>query len=541
MAEPTAIVDTSEVLDVLIIGAGFNGAYQLYRLREAGFNVKIFEGGECLGGIWYWNCYPGARVDTHVPNYEFSIEAVWKDWNWSERFPGWEELRRYFVHVDQTLELSKDIEFNTWVSGAQFDDATNQWLVHTSDGRITRTRFLIAALGFAAKPYVPEIAGLDDFDGACHHTAQWPQEGLDMSGKRVGIIGTGASGVQVAQEAAAVASDVTIFQRTPMIALPMQQRKLDAETQTSMKSTYRAIFRQRAVCSSSIHDIIADERGAKTVADEVRQAIFEAAWQKGGFHFWVGTFADILSDEASNRLAYDFWRDKTRARLDDPWLQEKLAPMEPVHPFGCKRPSLEQNYYDIFNQDNVHLVDLRDTPIERVTPAGVNTSDAEYGFDILVLATGFDTSTGCFTQLDLKGSNGVGLDQIWDDGVKTHLGYAIPHMPNLLMLYGPQSPTAFCNGPTCAEMQGDWVVQCLLDLRARNLSRIEATEDAAANWATYLKEVGDGTLLPQADSWYMGANIPGKKRELLYHPIVPEYLEACATSAANDYAGFELS
>lgn len=541
MAEPLLDADTADVLDVLIIGAGFNGAYQLYKLREAGFNVKIYEGGDCLGGIWYWNCYPGARVDTHVPNYEFSIEAVWKNWNWSERFPGWEELRRYFVHVDKTLELSKDIKFNTWVSSAEFDDTTNQWLVHTQDGRTTRTRFLIAALGFAAKPYIPDIPGLDEFTGACHHTAQWPQQGLDLAGQRVGIIGTGASGVQVAQEAAAVASEVTVFQRTPMIALPMRQRKLDVETQTNNKSTYPTIFRQRRVCRSSIHDIIADERGAKEVPDEVRQAIFEAAWQKGGFHFWVGTFADILNDAASNRLAYDFWRDKTRARINDPRLQEKLAPTEPMHPFGCKRPSLEQNFYDIFNQDNVHLVDLRETPIERITTDGVATSQSSFEFDVLVLATGFDTSTGCFEQLDLKGSGGVGLDQIWNNGVKTHLGYAIPHMPNLLMLYGPQSPTAFCNGPTCAETQGDWIVQCLVDLRARNLSRIEATQAAANGWSDYLREVGESTLLPEADSWYMGANIPGKKRELLYHPMVPEYLEACAASAANDYEGFELS
>ncbi|MDA1074438.1 MAG: NAD(P)/FAD-dependent oxidoreductase [Proteobacteria bacterium] len=541
MAERALTANTSDVLDVLIIGAGFNGAYQLYRLREAGFNVRIYEAGDRLGGIWYWNCYPGARVDTHVPNYELSIEAVWKDWNWSERFPGWDELRRYFEHVDKTLDLSKDIEFNTWVSGAEFDDTTNQWTVHTADGRSTQTRFLIACMGFAAKAYIPEFEGLGDFEGPCHHTAHWPQDGLDMTGKRVGIIGTGASGVQVAQEAAAVASHVTVFQRTPMIALPMRQRKLDAETQTKNKAGYPALFRQRAVSTSSIHDIIADERGAKEVPDEVRQAVFEVAWQKGGFHFWVGTFADILQDEQSNLMAYEFWRDKTRARLNDPWLKEKLAPTKPMHPFGCKRPSLEQNFYDIFNQDNVSLVDVRETPITRITHTGIDTSADTYDFDILVLATGFDTSTGCFTQLDLKGSSGIGLDQIWADGVKTQLGYAIPHMPNLMMLYGPQSPTAFCNGPTCAETQGDWIVRCLTDLRARNLSRIEATDEAAVLWADHLAEVGEGTLLPQADSWYMGANIPGKRRELLYYPMVPAYLQACEESAANDYEGFELS
>ena len=362
-----------------------------------------------------------------------------------------------------------------------------------------------------------------------------------MSGKRVGLIGTGASGVQVAQEAAAVASHLTVFQRTPMIALPMQQRKLDVETQQNLKPGYPARFRQRAVSSSTMFDIVADERAAKDVSEELRQAIFEAAWQKGGFQFWFGTFADILLDEESNLLAYEFWRDKTRARLNDSRLQEKLAPMKPVHPFGTKRPSLEQNFYDIFNQTNVDLVDLRESPIQKITPTGLETSAGVHEFDILVLATGFDTSTGCFTQLDLVGSSGKRLDEVWSDGVKTYLGYSIPHMPNLLMLYGPQSPTAFCNGPTCAEIQGDWVVECLSYLRDRNLSRIETTDDAAASWAGYIAEVGEGTLFPRADSWYMGANIPGKRRELLYHPFVPDYVERCQASAAADYAGFDLS
>ena len=542
MSEAVSVdTQTAEVLDALIIGAGFSGVYQLHRLREKGFSVKIFEAGENLGGIWYWNCYPGARVDSHVPNYEFSIKEVWEDWNWSERYPGWDELRQYFAHVDKKLDLSRDIQFNTWVSGAEFDEQNNQWVVRTADGNETRTRFLIACMGFAAKPYIPDFEGLGSFAGPCYHTAQWPQEGLDMSGKRVGIIGTGASGVQVAQEAAAVASHLTVFQRTPQMALPMQQRRLDAETQQEQKSSYPARFRQRAVSSSTLFDVVADERSAKDVSEEVREAIFEAAWQKGGFQFWFGTFGDIVLDEESNLLAYEFWRDKTRARLNDPRLQEKLAPMKPLHPFGTKRPSLEQNFFEIFNQTNVDLVDLRESPIERITPTGLETSAGAHEFDVLVLATGFDASTGSFTQIDLIGSGGKRLDDVWSDGVRTYLGYSIPHMPNLLMLYGPQSPTAFCNGPTCAEVQGDWVVECLSHLRDRNLSRIETTDEAAAGWAAHLAEVGEGTLFPRADSWYMGANIPGKRRELLYYPFPQDYLEQCQASAMAGYEGFDLS
>ncbi len=540
-AHRTSQAEPATRLDVLIIGAGFSGVYQLYRLREQGFSVKIYEAASGLGGIWRWNCYPGARVDSHVPNYEFSIREVWEDWNWTERFPGWAELRRYFEHVDAKLDLSRDIRYNTWVTAARFDAEHDEWVVTTNDGAETRARFLITCIGFAAKPYVPDFPGLESFTGPCHHTAHWPEGGLDLAGKRVGIIGTGASGVQVAQEAAAVASQLTIFQRTPMIALPMQQRQLDAETQDMLKAAYPARFRQRAVASSTMFDIVADERGAKEVPHEVRNAIFEAAWQKGGFQFWFGTFSDILRDETSNRLAYDFWRDKTRARIRDPWLKEKLAPMEPVHPFGTKRPSLEQNFYDLFNQDNVELVDVRETSIERITPEGVATTASAYPLDVLVLATGFDTSTGCYTQIDLTGRGGARLDDVWASGMRTHLGYAIPHMPNLLMLYGPQSPTAFCNGPTCAEIQGDWVVACLDHMRSNGLSRIEATDEAADAWSAHLAAIAADTLFPRADSWYMGANIPGKHRELLYYPSPQDYIERCEEAARAGYSGFRLS
>ncbi|HIG41044.1 MAG: NAD(P)/FAD-dependent oxidoreductase [bacterium] len=529
------------VWDALIIGAGFNGVYQLHRLRQEGFSVRLVEAGAGLGGIWHWNCYPGARVDSHVPNYEFSIPELWQDWTWTERFPGVDELRRYFDYVDRKLDLSRDIEFNTRVTSAEFDVDSNHWLVGTGDGRTIRTRFLIPCLGFAAKTYIPEFVGLQTFEGICHHTGTWPQDGLDLAGKRVGVIGTGASGVQVIQEAAKVASHLTVFQRTPMLALPMQQQKLDAESQQRNKKNYAEQFRKRAEASSSFFDITADNRAAHEVPTAERLEVFEAAWEKGGFHFWAGTFSDILTSEESNRLAYDFWRDKTRARINDPTLIEKLAPTEPLHPFGCKRPSLEQNFYEVFNQDNVTLVDLRAAPIQEITPTGVLTPDDLHDLDVLVLATGFDNSTGGLTQIDLRGTHGQSMKECWANGVKTHLGYAVPHFPNLLMLYGAQSPTAFCNGPTCAELQGEWVVDCLTYLRDNQHTRIEATDEAAETWGQLLDEVANSTLLPQADSWYMGANIPGKHRELLYYPMVQDYLSQCRSAVNNNYEGFELS
>jgi cyclohexanone monooxygenase len=529
-----------EVLDALIIGAGFSGLYQLHRLRQRGFHVRLFEAAADLGGIWYWNCYPGARVDSHVPNYEFSLEELWRDWNWTERFPAWDELRRYFRHVDRKLDLSRDIRFHSRVSAARFDPDADQWQIECADGHRIRTRFFIPCTGFAAKAYVPALPGLERFAGPCVHTAHWPQDGLDLTGRRVGVIGTGASGVQVIQEAGKVASHLTVFQRTPNLALPMQQRTLDEPSQRVMKAHYPEWFRQRAQSAGGLYDVAADARSALEVSTSERLAVFESAWQKGGFHFWGGTFSDINLNREANQLAYGFWRDKTRARIKDPVVADKLAPADPPHPFGTKRPSLEQWYFEVFNQDNVTLVDLREEVIEEITPTAVRTASRRYELDILVLATGFDASTGGLTQIDMRGVSGRTLKDTWRTGVQTYLGLGIPDFPNLLMLYGPQSPTAFCNGPTCAELQGDWVVDCLCYLRDNGLVRIEATPAAGDSWTQHMANLAAGTLLPLADSWYMGANVPGKPRQLLHHIGVQEYLAFCRESAENGYSGFEL-
>lgn len=527
-------------LDALIIGAGFSGLYQLHRLRERGFRVELFEAGAGLGGIWYWNCYPGARVDSHVPNYEFSIEELWRDWSWTERFPGFEELRRYFRYVDEKLDLSRHIRFGRRVSAARFDSDRNEWLIECADGHRVRTRFFIPCTGFAAKAYIPRLPGLESFAGPCFHTAHWPQEGLDMTGLRVGVVGTGASGVQIIQEAGPIASHVTVFQRTPNLAIPMRQQKLDAATQREMKASYPEWFRQRAASGGGLFDIFPNGLSALEVSAEERRAVFEAAWQKGGFHFWGGTFSDIPRSIEANRLAYDFWRDRTRERIKDPAVAEKLAPTEPPHPFGAKRPSLEQCYYEVFNQQNVTLVDVREDAIVEITPNGVRTSSGLHELDLLVLATGFDASTGGLTQIDIRGVSGRTLKDTWSAGVQTHLGIGIPDFPNLLVLYGPQSPTSFCNGPTCAELQGDWVVDCLSYLREKRLTRIEASAAAGEAWTRHMEELAAGTLLPFADSWYMGANVPGKKRQLLHHVGLQDYLAFCRESAESGYSGFEL-
>ena len=541
LSSSTGEATTIDEIDVLVVGAGFGGLYQLHHLRKEGFSVKIYEAGSGLGGIWHWNCYPGARVDSHIPVYEYSMENLWEDWNWTERFPGREELRDYFAYVDKKLDLSKDIYFDKRVVAAEFDTDKNLWLVEAGDGTFIRAHRVVFCTGFAAKHYVPDFKGLDDFKGVWHHTAVWPQQGLDFKGKRVAVIGVGASGVQVVQEAAKNASQVTVFQRTPIIALAMQQQKLDKKSQEDKKHQYAEIYKMRRENFGGF-DIVSSEKSALEVTPEERNAVFEASWAKGGFNFWSGTFWDVLLNEESNLTAYNFWRDKVHARVKDPVLAETLAPLEPPHPFGVKRPSLEQNYYDVFNEDHVALVDLKVTPIDRITAGGIKTTDAEYEFDIIVMATGFDSVTGGLMQIDIKGTKGKTLKQKWELGARTHLGVATAGFPNMLFVYGPQSPAGFCNGPTCAEEQGDWMIRCLKDMREEKIQRFEAIEEAEETWNAHIESLLSMTLFGKADSWYMGANIPGKPRQLLMYPGgLQMYLSQCYESADAGYKGFELS
>jgi cyclohexanone monooxygenase len=529
-----------EELDVLVIGGGFAGIYQLDRLRSLGHSVKVFEAGERLGGIWYWNCYPGARVDTEGPLYQFAYKDLWKNWEWRQLYPGWSEVREYFAYVDRTLDISKDVRFNARVEAAEFDTDRNQWVVHASDGTTVRCSYLVPCLGFAGQPYVPPIPGRDTFTGICHHTAMWPQEGVDLRGKRVAVIGTGASGVQVIQEAAREAADLTVFQRTPNLALPMGQRTITADDQAEIKAGLPARFDSRAETFAGF-DFDFLPTNAVDLSDEERTAGYERLWQAGGFRFWLAVYQDTLFDQRSNDYAYAFWRDKVRARIKDPALAEKLAPTTPIHPFGVKRPSLEQNYYDVYNQDNVHLVDVNETAIEAITERGIRTADGvEHEFDVIVLATGFDSVSGGLTRMDIRSTDGELLRDKWASGVRTHLGIATAGFPNMLFLYGPQSPSGFCNGPTCAEIQGEMIVETIDHLLRHGRPRFEATEAAEAEWTEHVAELVGPSLFVKAKSWYMGANIPGKPIQSLNYPGgLPLYQAKYAESKENDYAGFQ--
>ena len=533
-----------EELDVLLIGAGFAGIYQLDRLRGLGHSVKILEAGSELGGIWYWNCYPGARVDTEGPIYQLAHKDLWRDWEYTELYPDWTQVRDYFAYLDRKLDISKDVRFNTRVTAAHFHSDHNQWVVRASDGTTVRCTYLVPCLGFASKPYIPPIPGLDQdtFEGRWHHTALWPQEGLDFTGQRVAVIGTGASGVQVVQEAARDAAQLTLFQRTPNLAIPMGQRKLTPAEQAAIKAELPDRLDIRGNTFAGF-DFDFDPRNAVDLSPEERTAGYERAWQAGGFRFWLGVYQDTLFDQKANDHAYAFWRDKTRARINDPALAEKLAPTTPPHPFGVKRPSLEQNYYEAFNQDNVALVDVNETPIQSITERGILTADGiEREFDIIVLATGFDAVSGGLTAIDIRSTDGTLLRDKWATGIRTHLGVATAGFPNMLFIYGPQSPSGFCNGPTCAEIQGEMIVETLEHLLGNGHRRIEATPEAEEEWTRHVAELVAPTLFLHARSWYVGANIPGKPVQMLNYPGgLPLYRQKYEESKANNYAGFHIS
>ncbi len=527
--------------DALVIGAGISGLYQLYRLRELGMRVRVLEAGSGVGGTWYWNRYPGARFDSESYSYGYSFsQELLDEWNWSEHFAPQPETLRYLNFVADKFGLRSDIEFHSRVSAAHYDEKTGHWDVTVEDGRRYRTRFLITAIGPLSAPTMPRIAGVETFQGASFHTARWPHEPVSFAGKRVAVIGTGATGVQTIQEVAKTVGHLTVFQRTPNWCAPLHNGPIDAETQRQIKAGYPEMF-ERCLKTFACFLHTPDPRGTFEVTPEEREAFFEKLYAERGFGIWQGNFRDILTDRAANAAVSDFVARKIRQRVKDPAVAEKLIPKN--HGFGTRRVPLETRYYEAYNQPNVRLVDITETPIERITPKGLKTSDAEYEFDIIVYATGFDAITGSFDRIDIRGAGGQRLKDKWANGPQTFLGVQVEGFPNMFMLMGPH--TALGNIPRSIEYNVDWVTGLLRHMREHDLSRADVRPEAVAAWTDHVKALGEGLLSNEVNSWMTGinTNVEGKQTRIIarYSGSAPAYRARCDEVAAKGYPELALT
>lgn len=530
-------------VDVLIVGAGFGGTYLLYEMRKAGFKTVLYEAGQSFGGTWRWNVYPGARVDSEVPIYQLSIPEVYNTWTWTTNYPDWHELQAYFDHVDKVCKLSKDCAFGTVVTSAEFDPNQGKWQVGTADGRKAKARFLIVAAGFAAKRYIPDYASMDKFQGIMHHSSFWPIEGVDARGKKVAVVGTGASGVQIIQEWGPEVEHLTVFQRTPNLALPMGKRDMTKEEQEALLPAYPELLRMREHNFAGFTYDFA-ERNTFEDSPEEREALYEALWKKAGFGLWLGSHKDYLFDAKANRCVYDFWQKKQAPRVKNPAKRAILIPEEPPHPFGVKRPCLEQNYYEVLDQDNVSIVDISaksGVEIAEFTEKGIKTSDGkEHEFDIIALATGFDITTGGMTNMGLKSINNTTLNDEWRKAANTYLGTTIAGYPNMFHLYGPHGPTLLSNGPSSVEIQGRWIRDAIKQVDRQGLKYINPTQEATEKWKQRINDLSNITLLPTTRSTYMGGSVPGKAFEQVnYAGGIPAYVKEIRLVLPS-FTGFEL-
>ncbi|KKK12528.1 hypothetical protein AOCH_000062 [Aspergillus ochraceoroseus] len=485
-------------LDVLIIGAGFSGIYCLHEVRKLGLRSAIFEAGSDVGGTWRWNCYPGAGVDSEAPEYQFSIPETWAHWNWSTNYPTYKEIRAYLDHVSHVLDIRKDCFFGAVVTKAEFDMQSGRWSVETQDGPRATAKYLIVGSGFATKRYVPAWPGIDSFKGVIHHSAFWPEDAVDVRGKRCAVIGTGASGVQITQALGPLAGSLKVFQRTPNLAIPMYRRELSVEEQERIKPVYPELFRLREKCFGGFFYTWAEKELSED-SEEEREAFLESLWTAGGFRYWLGTYKDALFSPQANRIIYDFWARKVRARIHNPSVRDLLAPEEPPHAFGIKRPCLEVNYYEQFNRSNVQLIDIRENPIASVTETGLKLADGtQHELDVICVATGFDSSTGGIMDMGLRSVHGV-------------------------------------------EVQGRWVVDAIKLMERRGIKYIDPTPEASRAWKHRIDELSNRTLLPTVCSTYMGGTIPGKPFEQLnYTGGLPAYTDEIR-QALPGFRGFEVS
>ena len=532
-----AAADSAE-FDAIVIGAGFGGMYALHTLREQGLKVRVYDEAAGVGGTWFWNRYPGARVD--YPGgpfycYTFSEDLV-REFDWPERQPDQPTVLRYLNFVADRLDLRRDIQLETRVTGAVFDEVTQRWEIETSKGARVRAQFLICAVGALSAAHVPKIAGLETFKGECYHTGRWPHDKqVSFTGKRVAVIGTGSSGIQSTPVIAREAAHLTVFQRTPQFTVPAGNRPTDqvlvAEARADWPK-FRRVMLSTPIGSPDTPTTVC----AREHTPEQRLAVYERAWQKGGIgSILLDTYGDILTDKQSNDWLADFVRDKIRAIVHNPETMRKLLPSYLI---GTKRQVMDEGYYDAFNRDNVRLVDLREDPIVEITADGLRTQSGHHALDMLVFATGFDAITGGMQKINPRGRDGVPLTERWAVRFNSYLGITIPSFPNLFMIHGPESPCVLYNMPLGAELQGDWIRECILHLRKHKLGTIEPAPGVEVAWAKEVEEVANQSLFPQTESWYTGSNIPGKHRQFAVHLGGPDYYASLKRAAEHGYEGF---
>lgn len=539
---PDASHSPQRQLDVVIVGGGLAGLYAIHRLRRLGLKVRAYEAGSGIGGTWFWNRYPGARCDVESLEYSYSFdEQLQQDWKWPERYGTQPEILRYINHVADRFDLRRDVQLDTRITSAVFDTKTNEWTVTTDGGEEIRARYCVMAAGNLSTPRVPNFKGLSDFRGKWYHSGLWPHEGVDFSGLRVGVIGTGSSGVQMIPIIAQQARHLTVFQRTANFSLPARNTPMPEEKERRHKAEYPARRAAAMETPFAIGGHAKPTRSALDVDKAERDAAYEAKWQEGGSISYLYAYTDLLVNKASNDTASEFVRNKIRAMVKDPATAELLAPKD--HPIGTKRLCLDTNYYETYNRPNVSLADVRSDPIDAIVETGVRLkSGATVELDAIVFATGFDAMTGALNEIDIRTSEGAVLRRHWEGGPLTYLGLMVSGFPNMFIVTGPGSPGVKTQMIASIEQHIDWIADAIDHLGKHQLDRIEPTQGAETSWVQHVNQVADSTLYPLANSWYVGANIPGKPR--VFMPYVggfDRYKRRCDEIAAKDYEGFTLS
>ncbi|MDX2158663.1 MAG: NAD(P)/FAD-dependent oxidoreductase [Hyphomicrobiaceae bacterium] len=529
-------------LDVIIIGAGVGGLYAIHKLRGLGFKVRAYEKGHDVGGTWYWNRYPGCRCDVESLEYSFSFSPeLDQEWKWPERYGNQGEILKYVQHVADRFDLRKDVQFNTTITAATFDERSSRWTVTTDKGETITAPYCIMATGNLSTPRKPDIKGIDSFQGKWYHTGLWPHEGVDFTGLRVGVIGTGSSGVQSIPHIAKQARQLFVFQRTANFSLPAQNGPMDPVKEAKHKAEYPQRRAGAVDTPFAIAGYPPPTKSALEVSEEERNATYERKWQEGGSISFLYAYTDLLTNKAANDTASEFVRNKIRSIVQDKETAEALCPND--HPIGTKRLILDTNYYQTYNLPHVKLVNIRKNPIEEITPFGIKTADGKaYELDAIVFATGFDAMTGAMKEIDIKGKNGTSISEKWKDGPQTYLGVMVAGFPNMFMITGPQSPGVKSQMIFSCQQHVDFIGDAITYARGRQMRRIEASRMAEMAWVQHNNEVANSTLYPMANSWYMGANIPGKPRIFMpYVGGVQNYVKKCNEVAEKGYEGFEMS